>query len=70
LREKLGNLKYEEEEVDEEYERFKMERQFEQDIGMSGKFNRGYKGVTIQDMYNDEYEDSLDEHGYGLGEGM
>jgi hypothetical protein len=69
LREKLGDLKYEEDDSDDEYRRFKAQQQFEQDIGQSGRFNRGYSGVKIQDMYNDEYEDGLDARAYGLGEG-
>ena len=70
LRQKLDAYRYEDEDIDEEYQRFKMEQKFEQEVGMSGKFNRGFKGVTIYDMYNDEHEDALDEHGYGLGEGV
>lgn len=70
LRQKLDEYKYEEEDVDEEYQRFKLEQQFERDVGLSGRFNRGYTGVKIQDMYDDEYQDALDEHDYGLGEGM
>lgn len=69
MRKKLDDHKYEEDDVDDEYQRFKIEQQFEQEIGQSGRFNRGYRGIKIQDMYDDEYNDDLDEQAYGLGEG-
>lgn len=71
LRQTMGNFKYEEEDVDEEYQKFKLEQQFEREIGQTGRFNRGYSGVKVEDFYNDDYEEGFEEQTtYNVGGGV
>jgi hypothetical protein len=71
LRQKLETLKYESSDDEEDlYKQLKLQQQFEQEVGQTGRFNRivggGYDPTRV---YDDEEDDTYDEPGIGLADG-